>query len=605
MIKFLKEDYARVLDHISSYKILITILVITLIVFSPVFYGSEFLSYDDNWYIYENENVINFSWNALVNICSTPHDGQYSPLGEIYNAILYLCFGKNATAFKVVSLLVHILNISLLFIILKKVFKDKLLISVVTLFFAIHPMQAESVGWLSVMYRNTVFFMFLGYFFYQKYLENNFEIYRLLPVVVCYVLACLFKEQAILFPIGIFLLNMNKFDYKWNKRIVFEMLFWGLITFVFGLITIQMTKISGPNIVSRDVGLIRKIEMLCKTIFDYSYNFLFPFKLSFSYPYPSSKENISLFLVFATIVFLGLGIFYAFKNKIFRFGFIWLFGFLSLSFAFSVFHLRNTYMADRYTYIAIIGYSIILYSFLVYLKKLTQSYNLYVVVILMFSISFAVTTFTRIQVFKNNISVWSNAAEVNPGNQYAYYNLGITYGNKKEMNLAETYFSKAIKVNPLFKEAYKNRAIAARETKNEELLMSDLKSMIRFEPKTSYYRIKLIELLYKQKKYSDVIVAANALSKIDTTQASLNSCIGRSYFYLKDYNNSIPFLTKTIKNDKNTGHYLYLRSICYYQTKNLKGALSDIARAQKLGYQIDKHYLDLIIGEVKKKSKSK
>ena len=108
-------NYEEVFQKLNARQIIIGIIGISLLVFSPIFTASEFLTYDDNWYIYENENVINFSWQSIVNIFTTPHGGQYSPLGEVYHSLLYFVFGENARAFKICALLVHLCNVFLVF----------------------------------------------------------------------------------------------------------------------------------------------------------------------------------------------------------------------------------------------------------------------------------------------------------------------------------------------------------------------------------------------------------------------------------------------------------------------------------------------------------
>ncbi|TPN81647.1 tetratricopeptide repeat protein [Aquimarina algicola] len=627
-------NYEEMFQKISFQKILIVITIVTIIVFSPIFIGSEFLAYDDNWYIYENKNVINFSWDSIVNMFSSPLAGQYSPLGELYNFILYFLFGENATAFKIVALFVHLLNVFLLFNILKNLFQDKVLVSVVTLFFAIHPLQVETIGWLSVMYRNTVFFMFLGYFFYFKYLNDNYKKYKLIPVVVCYVVAFLFKEQAILFPVGLFLINMHKFDYKWNKRIIVEMLFWGVITLAFGLVTIQITQTGGPSITGMKIPLLEKIQLFINTIFDYTYNYLFPNKLSFSYLYALSQSGKSVFKLTFTIIILCLGIFLSFKNKVFRFGFIWLFGFLSLSLSFSFLGMRLTYMADRYVYVPIIGYSIVLYSLILFIHNKFPKRNLHLWISLVFAISFAIFSFNRVSVFRNTKNLWSNVIDVNPNDHYAHNNLGYYYKTNNEIdkatfhykraieidatnylahnNLGDIYalekqygkailhYSKSIKKKPQYKIAYINRANAARKIKNSELLISDLRKIIGFNPKNTKLRTVLIKDLFENKRYREVVKEAKEILKYDQSNNEINSYLGRSYVYLKEYKNAKIFISREIENNKNNGYYLYLRSVCYYQLGDLENAFRDIARAQKIGYAVDKNYLNLMVSEAKK-----
>ncbi len=627
-------NYEENFQKINPNTIVLSILAITLLVFSPVFMGAEFLTYDDNWYIYENKHVIDFSWSAIVEMFSSPLAGQYSPLGEVYNAFLYMLFGDNASAFKIAGVIVHLFSVFLLFNILKNLFDDKILVSLVTILFAIHPMQVETIGWLSVMFRNSVLFMFLGYFLYFKYLDNNFGKLRLLPVVACYIIACLFKEQAILFSVGVFLINMKRFDFKFNKRIIIETAFWGFLALSFGLFTLKIMRVGGPSLTGRTVSVIEKFDVLSKTVLEYCYNFVLPLNLSFSYPYPLSKSDNFLLTAVLALIVIGTGIFFAIKYKVFRFGFLWLLGFLSLSLALSFFSIRDTYMADRYVYVAIIGFSVIFYFILVRFIKPILPKKLFLPILFSFSIFCAFISFNRVSVFKNNKTLWANALEVNPENQYAnnslgyYYrkandyekaerhykraiaidsnyflahnNLGYVYSKQKKFDKAIIHFSKAISINRNYKNAYENRAALAKEINNNDLLLVDLRKLLEFAPKNVGYREEIVKAYFKKKRHSKVIEEAILLLRYDSDNRVAISHMGQSYFHLQKYKEAIPLITSIIPGEKNKGYYFFIRSVSYYQIGDLSNALKDLQSAQKLNYKVNKNYLNLIVREVKK-----
>lgn len=401
-IEYFLMNYTKHIENTSSRKIITIISIITVIVLSPIFNTAEFLTFDDNWYIYENINVINFSFESIKNIFTNVKGGQYSPLGEFYNAILYSIFQKNATAFKICSLAVHLLNVILLFRVLTKIFGRKIFTIATTLIFAIHPMQVESVGWLSVTYTNAVFFMLAGYNFYLLFLKNTTKYIYLLPVITCYILGFLTKEQAILFPLGLFIIHLHKQNYQLKKIFLLEMLFWALIGGIFAFATIEVTKTGGPNIINRGVSTYEKIGLFSKTVLKYGYHFFSPHKLSFSYPYPKANSTEYLPSIIITTMLLLASIFFAFKNKLFRFGLIWSFGFLSLGLTFSFLHLRNQFMADRYAYFGIIGFSIALYSIFSQAEKKLKVKNntLYLPIISLFIISFLFSSFKEFLCFK-------------------------------------------------------------------------------------------------------------------------------------------------------------------------------------------------------------
>lgn len=626
------------LQKISSQKIILSIILLSLLIFSPVFTGSEFLTYDDNWYIYENENVINLSWKSIVNIFTTLQGGQYSPLGEVYHSILYYLFGKNATAFKICALLVHLVNAALLFKIFDVLFKNRLLVIIVVLFFAIHPLQVETIGWISVIFRNAVFFMFLGYLFYIRYLDT-FKKYNLIPVLVCYILAFLTKEQAILFPVGLFLIQMMRFQDFWNKRFIIEMIFWAVVALIFGLITIEVTKTGGPSIVNRTVSVYDKIALLSKTILAYTTNFLFPFKLSFSYPYPVGKSNISFLTICFAFGLLILGSFISFKDKIFRFGFLWILGFLSLGLVFSFFHLRDSFMADRYAYLAIIGYSLLLYWVLSLLKKFFSNNLIFLGVLSFFVVSYAIVSFKRIPVFKNSKNLWTQAIEVNPENQYAYNSLGFYYRNHNKIDTAFVYYKKALKIdpnyylahsnigkvyynkkqydsalyhvskaitiNPLYKRAYLNRAAIYSKTNKRDLYLQDLNKILNLEPGKIKYLKERARTYFELKQYDNAVKDATELIKLNPNDSFSYYLIGHSYLLQKSYEKANQYMDKAIQKNSKEGKYFFIRSLCRFRVGKTLDALNDAIMAKKAGFNVNESYLMGLIQEVKKSKNKK
>ncbi len=630
-------NYEEILQKISSNKIILGIITISLLVFSHVFTGSEFLTYDDNWYIYENQNVIDISWESIKNIFTKLQGGQYSPLGELYHSILYALFGENATAFKICALFVHLLNTYLLFNIFIRIFESKLFVSIIVLFFAIHPMQVETIGWLSVIFRNAVTLMFLGYFFYIKYLESNYQKSRLIPVLIFYILAFLTKEQAILFPVGLFLIHIIKSDKIYTKWFIIEMVCWTLVALVFGLITIEVTKTGGPNIIDRNVSFYGKILLLAKTIIDYCYNFLFPYQLSFSYPYPNNKFNISVFNIVLAALLLFLGSFIAFRNKVFRFGFLWALGFLSLGLAFAFFHLRDSYMADRYVYLAIIGFSILLYKTLIFLKEKGLHKTGFLAILLLFIISFSVISFDRVKAFKNNKNVWAQALEVNPKNAFAYNSLGYYYRNasnldsayvlykkalklqpdhylahtnitkvlydKKQYDSALYHISEAIKLQPTYARAYENRAVLYSILDKRELYLQDLNTLIKLSPDNAKFRINRAKFYFKQKRYNESLQdALELIKKPSNHNEAIFSLAGNNLLILNKFRESEIMLSKAIELNPKEGKNFYLRSVAKVKSNKWGLGLKDALQAKKLGYKVNQGYLAMLAREVKKRN---
>jgi len=84
----------------------------------------------------------------------------------------------------------------------------------VALIFAIHPLQIESIAWISaskvILYG---YFSLLGLWCYLKYIKSMY-LRWLIGVIFCYLLAFGSKEQAIIFPLNLIVLDWVLGRYK-------------------------------------------------------------------------------------------------------------------------------------------------------------------------------------------------------------------------------------------------------------------------------------------------------------------------------------------------------------------------------------------------------
>lgn len=635
-INYFLEKFSYNIENTSSQKIIIGIILLTLIIFSPIFMGSEFLTYDDDWYIYENPNVLNLSLDSIKNMFTQIQGGQYSPLGELYHSIIYFFFGKNATAFKIFALLIHLLNIILAYKLLEKLFRDRLLIITATLFFAIHPTQVETIGWLSVIYRNAVPFMLAGYLLYLKYYESGFKLIKILPVILCYILAFITKEQAILFPAGIFLINQLKSKKFINKRFIYEMVFWSILGLIFGIITIQVTKSSGPNIITHNIPLFEKISLLSKTLITYLEHFILPYNLSFSYPYPA-KGVTKPYYMLLIIPLIILGILKSLKSKTIRFGFLWLLFFLSLGLSFSFLHMRESFMADRYSYFSIIGFAIIFYKVLLIIKKKT-SFNKGVLpmVILGYIFIISALSFKRVSIFNNSNDLWSQALSVAPNNPFAHNSIAVFlkktnkidsafYHYKRALDLAPKYYlahsnisniyvekkqykkalyhvSKAIEIQPKYYTALKNRVIIFKKLNAIDGQIKDLNKLLVIYPKNNILLQERALALFKKKKYELAKKDALRAFKIAPDDPVTNYILGHSELMLNNNKSANIFLTRAISFNSEKGNYYFYRSVARLKLNQAKKSLKDAIKAKKLGHKVNDTYIKILVDKAKKQS---
>ena len=189
---------------------------ILLVCYYPVFSNGFLDSWDDQWMVMNVYTESGWSVKNIYAIFMQTYHGQYSPLVQINYLLIYSLFGYNPMVYHLVSFLWHVSCVTVLYILLQQIIYvyDRgvtkhcaLMILLTTTIFAVHPVQVESIAWISAvkvpMY--TLFYLsaILFYIKYTKLKEFHFYLFTLL----CFLCSALCKEQAVIFPILLVLID--------------------------------------------------------------------------------------------------------------------------------------------------------------------------------------------------------------------------------------------------------------------------------------------------------------------------------------------------------------------------------------------------------------
>jgi hypothetical protein len=125
----------------------------------------------------------------------------YRPLRTASHAIEYSFFGLNPAGFRGVNIALHVLNGTLVFFLFRTLLRSPRPALLAAILFAIHPIQTESVAYISGR-RDLLFTLFylLGFACYVRYRESN-RLRYLFLAGLSYLLSLLSKEMAITLPL--------------------------------------------------------------------------------------------------------------------------------------------------------------------------------------------------------------------------------------------------------------------------------------------------------------------------------------------------------------------------------------------------------------------
>jgi len=160
-----------------------------------------FVNYDDNLYVTENAQVTGgLHWKTVKWAFSTFAEGNWHPLTWLSHAADVQFYGLDSAGHHNTNLFLHVLNIALLFWVLQQATGYVGRSAMVAALFALHPINVESVVWISErknLLSMTFFLLALGA--YRRYALKP-QVGRYAVVAFLYALGLMAKPQVITLP---------------------------------------------------------------------------------------------------------------------------------------------------------------------------------------------------------------------------------------------------------------------------------------------------------------------------------------------------------------------------------------------------------------------
>jgi tetratricopeptide (TPR) repeat protein len=358
-------SFKKIFIPLTNLKAIHWIIFIGIIVYSNGLING-FIS-DDIPQIVQNYTVHSLMNFSLFFTGSTFFNGStqqlagiyYRPLVDLINSIIYSLLGPNAIAFHLFSLLLHIINACLVFLVFTYFFK-KPIAFVLSVIFLVHPINSEVVYYISDT-EDVLFFFFgiLALLILQNY--NTQKAYIIASLLLLFSLFA--KETGIVFIlIAVFfnLLFKNK-----NKQNGVALLLSPLILYI--PLRLHAIGLSGNLVNSSNIAntsfYIRLINIPAM-FFYYIKTFIFPLNLALFYQWVYTKITFSHFylplfidICFLTAIFyLGYVVYKKYNHKLFKTLLLFLLCFLcGIALHMQIFLPLDATVAERWFYLPSIG----------------------------------------------------------------------------------------------------------------------------------------------------------------------------------------------------------------------------------------------------------
>lgn len=603
----------------NSANWLILVFVFALVAYIPTFING-FTNWDDIDQVTGNPDIQTLNFAALKKIFTSFYVGMYQPLTTFFFSLIYTLGKLNAIWYHSWSLLLHLLNIFLAYILVLKITKKKNVAIITSLFFAISPMQVEAAAWVSatstVLY--TAFYL-ASAILYLRFAENNSKKNYFLSIVL-FLFALLSKSAAVTLPLVLMLFDYYREGTVKKRNFINKIPFF-LLSVAFGIITIYARQQSGHIVdMSKYYSVIDKLFFIMYSFSFYMISDILPLKLSAFHPYPEKTGNALPFIYYAAPLFLIFIVFIVHKIRSYRkelfFGF--LFFILTIVVMIEIIPVGIQIVKERYTYISCMGLYFILSMIIVNLSEKRNLRKIIIPAVIIAAMVFSYVSYSRVLTWKNSYTLWDDvikkypecsAAYINRGNAFAvdenyqkaiadynkaisyepsaadaYINRAIAKSAQKDLTGAIEDYDKAISIGPADDKMYSERALLKLEMQNITGAIEDFSSAIQKNPSGEKYYNQRGITYGMAGKYKEAIIDFTKAIELNADYADAYSNRGYAEMNLWQNVEAIKDLTSAIEKNPSEARSYYIRGLAYEQMKNNEEACSDLKKAYELGF---------------------
>jgi tetratricopeptide (TPR) repeat protein len=455
---------------------------------------------------------------------------MWHPLTSLTHLLDYQLFGLNPTWHHLTSLLFHIASTLLLFDILKRMTTAVWPSLFVAAAFAMHPLNVESVAWVSER-KNVLstFFWMLTIVAYIRYTDRS-SLGRFLLVVLVFALATMTKPIVVTLPFVLLLLDYwplgrlqlkrlsdeqdleqtesEQVDGRWLPlwRLLVEKIPLFVLVTALSAVTFITQQRGGTMSGWHNVPLKYRLANALVSYVVYISKMVWPSRLAVFYSHPINKLPIWQ-VVASTLVLLAVSVavlWFARSRKYLTVGWLWYLGILVP--VIGLVQVGSQAMADRYTYLPFIGLFIMiawgLYELLANWRYRRIALGASALAVLL---ALAICTRLQLRHWRNNSTLFERAINVTDDNFVMNNNYANVLENMGQAEKAIEHFYKALRIRPNSPEIYNNLGNALRKLDRFEEAVMCYRRALKLKAYFPEARYNLAAELTRQGKTDEAI----------------------------------------------------------------------------------------------------
>jgi tetratricopeptide (TPR) repeat protein len=542
------------MDRLSrlQQKILICVVLatVTFAVFWPVTHY-DFVSFDDPYYIQGNPRVL--SGLSLQNILwafQTGFFANWHPITWLSHMLDIELFGLNPGLHHLVSLLLHVANTLLLFWVLERITGARWTSAVVAALFAVHPLHVESVAWIAE--RKDVLSTFFGLLCIGSYIRFV-ELHRQTSRANHYYLASLaflalgLMSKAMVATIPLLLLLLDYWplgrmrlsaqnsvsntstlprglELRTFRKLVREKTQYFVLAILSIVIAYLIMRSEGAVQMLPGDSWITRVTTPFISCATYVAKMFWPVNLAVFYPRPQNWPAWQIiFSVLTSLAITFLAFFMIRRRPYVTVGWLWFL--VAVAPVSGVAPLGEHSLADRYTYVPLIGLFIAIVWAAADVGERRRLLQLPLVVAsILVIISLAIVSRAQLKYWESSIPLLEHDIKVVGSTGTVESNLGMNYYRQNNWREAEKHILETLRVQPDFQRAHGYLAMIYAQEGGTEDAIHAIKEMTPDWEAEAHRTVG--EIFLSQSKTNEAVAQYAAAANLDPRDAQTRETLG-------------------------------------------------------------------------------
>jgi tetratricopeptide (TPR) repeat protein len=413
--------------------------------------------WDDNASVINNAMSHGFSWDhikVVFNVTDYVIIGQYNPLAILSFMLDFTLWkGLNPEGYHLTNIVIHTFNGLLVYRLLLRLHGERLPALVATGIFLLHPVQVESVGWISERKGLlSLFFLLLSWEGYCRYrdAENGTGRLAYCASVAAFLFSLLAKTVGVVLPV-VLLLYDYCFEKKDRRLRLLDKVPFIIVSGIFSVIEIYIgqSTIGGATVGFHGGSPLATFYTMLTVFCRYLWLLVWPSGLNVEHLPPVYRTPelpvVGAALLLAALAYAGYRLFKVNRKLGFWLLFFWI-GLLPVSQIIP----QVLMMYEHYLYMPIIGIGALAGFGSSRLRDRLggQRAVMLYAALLLWLLALSVTSFQRVPVWKDSLTLFTDSTAKSPNGSRVWQTLGEAHRSLGNREASRVALERSLKLNP-------------------------------------------------------------------------------------------------------------------------------------------------------------